>query len=388
MAATGPGAPILIWTAGTGGGHRGVARAIVEAAQRLALPAGSIRVDEPLERASPAVRRLLAAYGPLVRHAPLAWGGLFHLTQAPALGRLVAAGFERALVPALRAELVSQPVAVVLVVHPLLVGPALAARAALPGTVPAPAVVVLVTDLAGGHRSWAHPSADWTLTASEEATRWARGAGVSPRRTRMVGLPVHPDLAGPPPDAGPRRRLRIALGLDPDRFAVLVTGGGEGAGPVAATVGRLLCSGLAIQVAVVCGRNRRLAARLAGWRAPVPLRVAGWVDDMPGWLRAADLVVGKAGPSSVAETAAAGLPLLLVGALPGQERPNLRLVEGAGFGAPVRAQDLVRTVAQLSAPGSGRYRAMCAAARLWGRPGAAFTTVELLASLASARPTP
>ncbi len=387
MSVSGAPPPLLVWTAATGGGHRGVATAIVEAALRSGARPGTIRTSEPLERASPALRRVLAAYGPLVRHAPLAWGGLFHLTQAAPLGRAVAVALERLLLPALRAELVQGRPRAVLILHPLLVGPAVAARRSLPRGIAPPPLVVLVTDLAGGHRSWIDPGVDWTLTASAAATRWAQGSGTPPDRTVEVGLPVHPDLAGPAPGTRARRALRRALGLDPDRFLVLITGGAEGAGPMAAAASRLLRSGLPIQLAVVCGRNRRLAARLRRWAAPLPIRVAGLVDDMPRWLQAADLVVGKAGPSSVAEAAAAGLPLLVTGALAGQERPNIALVEREGFGQAVTVTGLARAVGQLAAPGSPRYAAMREEARRWGRPRAAFTVAELLGRVGGTPPT-
>ncbi len=386
MATSRPSAPVLIWTAGTGGGHQGVARAIAAAA-RCQHPGRPVQVDEPLERASPTLRRLLALYGPLVRRSPWAWGGLFHLTEAPGVRPLLAAGLDRAAAPALRAELERRRPAVVCVVHPLLVAPALAARAQLAAG-DRPPVVVLVTDLAGAHRSWAHPGADLTLTGSPDAAGWAVRAGVPADRIEVPGLPVHPALADPGPGPTARRRLRAALGLHPDRFCVLVTGGGEGASPLAAATARLAWSGLPIQLAVVCGRNRRLAARLERWRPPVPLRVVGWAEDMVGWLRAADLVVGKAGPSTVAEAAAAGLPLLLLGALPGQERPNLELVTRAGFGRPARGAALVRLVAQVAVPGSAAYAAMRAAARSWSRPQAAVTVVDRLLALAGPPPAP
>ncbi|HUY96208.1 MAG TPA: glycosyltransferase [Verrucomicrobiae bacterium] len=373
---------LLVWTAGTGGGHRGVAAAITQAASALPGLAGRVKTSEPLERASPALRRVLSAYGPLVRYAPLAWGGLFHLTQGHGVRSALEAGLGRLLVPVLRAELIREQPQAVVVLHPLLVASAVAARRALPATVSRPAIVVLVTDLAGGHPSWVDPAVDRTLTASVAASRWARSLGAPPDRITLVGLPVHPALADPAPDAADRRALRISLGLDPELFCVLLSGGAEGAGPIASAAACLLRSNLPLQLAVICGRNHILAQRLRRWRAPRPMRIAEFVEDVPSWLRSADVVVGKAGPSSVAEAAAAGLPVLVTSALPGQERPNVALIEEEGFGASVPVRRLAEVVASLAAPGSARYQAMAAAARRWGRPRAAVTVAGLLAELA------
>ncbi len=58
----------------------------------------------------------------------------------------------------------------------------------------------------------------------------------------------------------------------------------------------------------------------------------GFVDNMADWLRAAEVVVGKAGPGTIAEAACCGVPLLLTGYVPGQEEGNAEFVIAAGSG--------------------------------------------------------
>jgi UDP-N-acetylglucosamine:LPS N-acetylglucosamine transferase len=110
-------------------------------------------------------------------------------------------------------------------------------------------------------------------------------------------------------------------------------------------------------------------------------------------LAAADLVVGRAGSSTLAETSAFGLPMVVVpypyaGA---HQRANAaELVDG---GAALYVEDdafdspaLLDAVAILDDP--VRHASMAAAARSVARPNAADAVAEVLLALAERRPPP
>ena len=56
--------------------------------------------------------------------------------------------------------------------------------------------------------------------------------------------------------------LRRSLGLREEAFLVLLTGGGEGSGGLAAGTAAILRRFADVDVVAVCGRNRRLQRRL------------------------------------------------------------------------------------------------------------------------------
>jgi 1,2-diacylglycerol 3-beta-galactosyltransferase len=66
---------------------------------------------------------------------------------------------------------------------------------------------------------------------------------------------------------------------------------------------------------------------------------------MPDFMRAADFIITKAGPGTIAEALNAHLPIILYSKLPGQEDGNVTFVvdEGAGIWAP-KPQEVVRTL--------------------------------------------
>jgi UDP-N-acetylglucosamine--N-acetylmuramyl-(pentapeptide) pyrophosphoryl-undecaprenol N-acetylglucosamine transferase len=148
-------------------------------------------------------------------------------------------------------------------------------------------------------------------------------------RAEYVGLPIRTMISGL--DRAARRdEARASFGLDPDRPTLLVTGGSQGARrlneSVSAAAAALAAAG--VQVLHVAGpRGEATPAR-----TDVPYVVVPFVDRMDLAYAAADLVLCRAGASSVTEAAVVGLPAILV-PLPignGEQPRNARPVVDAG----------------------------------------------------------
>jgi 1,2-diacylglycerol 3-beta-galactosyltransferase len=365
--AAGP-VPLLLLAPATGGGHRSAAAAVAEAV-RQGYPGRFIPVVcDPLAGPGAArpLRWIARGYGPLIRYAPWLWGLLYRATDSRPAARLL-----HLAVAALAGRLVTEAVAgwdpaAIVSFHPLTGHAAVRARdAAAPG---AP-VVTVVTDLGPPHATWTWPRADRTVPAA------------------AAGVPVGPRSAAAPPGPAERAALRGRLGHPGARFLVVAAGGAEGAGRLArraAAIARRLPD---VEVAVICGRNRRLRRRLdkLAARRGGRLSVHGFVTDMAAWLRAADVVVTKAGPGTIAEAACCGAAMLLTCRLPGQERGNPGQVTAAGAGMYLpRTGRLVAGVARLRDDAAALAAMRAASARL-ARPDAAAGIAAVVAGLAGAR---
>ncbi len=165
---------------------------------------------------------------------------------------------------------------------------------------------------------------------------------------------------------------------------MLVTGGAEGSGGIYRRAAAILREVHDVDVAVICGRNRRLRRRMhrLAARAGGRLAVRGFVGNMADWLRSADIVVGKAGPGTIAEATCCAAPLVLTSYLPGQEEGNAAFVVSAGAGryAP-GLRDLVAEIRRLRRDPAA-LAAMRAASAGLSRPGAAAEIARVLAGLA------
>ncbi|MGH7608748.1 MAG: MGDG synthase family glycosyltransferase [Candidatus Dormibacteria bacterium] len=371
-------AAVQIWTMGTGGGHRSVARALAGALEAEAGRLLAVSVDDPTELGIGATaRRLSHAYGPLIRSWPQLWGLLFQGFSGPGARRSLDRFLRAQLGPAMTASTRARAPQVVVSCHPLLTLPAWHAAQACPQP---PALVTLMTDLGGGHEHWVRPVPHLLLAATPEAVSWCRGHGLPESRLRLTGLPVDPALAAVP--GASRQHRRQSLGLAPDPICVLVSGGAEGAGQIWRWTRWLQAIRPPLQVVVACGRNRRLAARLHRSAAPGRVRVLGHQDCLTPWLQAADVYLGKAGPSSLAEAAAAGLAILLAGALPGQEAANDRILVRAGAGRRISGRrELEAVLARLRQPGDPLLGELRTGAIAWSRPQAAAAAARAVLEL-------
>jgi 1,2-diacylglycerol 3-beta-galactosyltransferase len=375
--------PLLFLIADTGGGHRAAATAVAGQLATDRPGEFDIAIVDPVATASPgALGRTADLYGPLTQHARWLWAVMYHATNSATAVSLMRRSALRPVRETVERLVTTQRPATVVSFHPLLNH--LAAEVVHAGPTPVP-VITVITDLVDVHAGWACRDVDAVVIPSPGGLDRCRRAGIPAHRCHQLGLPVDAAFARPFPDVDERRALRRRLGLADDRFTVLVCGGADGSGPLRARARALAASGLDVGLAVVCGRNNRARRRLSGLRdadgRPVPVR--GFVDNMADWMRAADVVVTKAGPGTITEALCSGLPMLLTWYIPGQERGNLEWLVDIGAGRYVpRSGELVDAIAELCAPGSPGLAAMRAAVAAAARPEATARIAALIADMA------
>mmetsp|Transcript_17033 Transcript_17033/g.18394 ORF Transcript_17033/g.18394 Transcript_17033/m.18394 type:complete len:247 (+) Transcript_17033:140-880(+) len=169
-----------------------------------------------------------------------------------------------------------------------------------------------------------------------------------------------------------KQDLKVDLDLDNNIPMVLVMGGGEGVGSLRQIVKEMYLSffdnNIDATICVVCAKNQELkqAFENTNWEQVVTSRSKtslssavdllkrkldggdepehspsqgnvtvlplGFVTRMAEYMAAADVLITKAGPGTIAEAASMGLPVLLTNFLPGQEAGNVGLVSEQGFG--------------------------------------------------------
>ena len=221
---------------------------------------------------------------------------------------------------------------------------------------------------------WFQKNVDKLYVASERLFNEARKrAGTPEENIVRSGLPIRHEFAVQKEKLGDRtsdggklyqREIRETLGLSPDKSVVLIMGGGEGVGSLSdivdETYTEMTRKGVDGTICVVCGRNEKLRTQLSerkwdevvsakrkgsrrkkiknffkkvrrSYRIEESLRKAaerealhlptrkgdvdvvglGFVNNMAEYMSAADILVTKAGPGTIAEAAAVGLPIML-----------------------------------------------------------------------------
>ncbi|HEX6538178.1 MAG TPA: UDP-N-acetylglucosamine--N-acetylmuramyl-(pentapeptide) pyrophosphoryl-undecaprenol N-acetylglucosamine transferase [Candidatus Dormibacteraeota bacterium] len=213
-------------------------------------------------------------------------------------------------------------------------------------------------------------------TSYDETARHLRGA-----RAVLTGNPIRPEV-----------RVLVGAPLGERCTRILVTGGSQGAHTlnvaVAGCVRALLESNSDLRVTHQCGARDADAMSEAAAALPDHLRqrylVRPFFDDMGRHIAGSDLVVMRAGGSSLAECSALGRPMILV-PYPharGHQRHNAEPYAAAG--AAVLLEDERCTPETLQATIGGvvgdpeSWRRMAEASRGMGKPDAADRVVRLI----------
>jgi UDP-N-acetylglucosamine--N-acetylmuramyl-(pentapeptide) pyrophosphoryl-undecaprenol N-acetylglucosamine transferase len=227
------------------------------------------------------------------------------------------------------------------------------------------------------NRLLARPARTVALSFADAARMLPRSA-----RTVVTGNPVREEILAV---ATERDRLEkeavVELELETDRRTIVVFGGSQGAlhvnRSVVDAVPRLARDD--VQLVLLTGRAHADAVRASiGGSPPVPVRVIPFLERMELAYAVADLVVARAGATTVAEIAISGVASILIPypyATGRHQEANARALQRAG-GASVIMDDALdgavlaeRVGAFLDAPDT--LRSMGERARSWSRPEAA-----------------
>jgi 1,2-diacylglycerol 3-beta-galactosyltransferase len=369
---------ILLLMADTGGGHRSCAEAVLESLRRRAGDQYAVEMVDVLSGYAPfPFNKLDAIYPHMTRFSKVTWEPAYRFTNTPDRARFLIRTAWPIAQEAAHKVLISHPADLIVSFHPLYNYAMLWAKEKENNLTP---MATVVTDLATGHAMWCAPGMVRYMVPTEQAARLASEYGLQRDQIEVTGLPVSrrfTELTG-----RPKQEVRRNLDLEPDMPTVLLMGGGQGMGRMYSVARALASTKIEFQLIIVAGRNPQLKLQLqmADWK--IPVRIFGFTREIPVLMAASDILVTKAGPSTVAEAMAMGLPMILSGYIPGQEDGNMEIVvQGkAGVYAPTPKQ-MAQTLREWLAPGSLTLAEYAQAARQMGRPYAADKVADTICKL-------
>lgn len=365
---------ILILSATFGGGHWSAANALKEYYAAHYSDEVEVHVIDFFEEFVPSLNVLARfAYQQSVQFFPVAYGTFFELSNKlptnPVVHELRIMGMARA------SSFIAQwrPDAVIST-FPVAGGVVADIKAGRPLV-----SATVITDF-GAHRTWLHPATDLYFVACDEVREDLIIRGIPWDRVAVSGIPIREGFSQ---DVG-RTECLEGFGLA-DRYTVLLAPAGGSASDAAALASDIADAG--IQVAAFSGRSERLRRRLdmAAQRRTL-LKVFGFIEEMPRMMRAADVLVGKAGGLTVSEALAKRLPLLIFNPVPGQEVYNVDFLVNYGAGLWCRDEEDVVEKVRFLATHPERLDQMSENAGALGKPAAARAVCErVLASVRAGR---
>ncbi len=202
------------------------------------------------------------------------------------------------------------------------------------------------------------------------------------RKVRITGNPIREEIL-----KSDRERALRDLKLHPKRFNLLVFGGSRGARAINYCLARILKKGLLegkdLQIILLTGFPDFEYLIQAARGSRVPLSIRPYLHNMAQAYGAADLVVSRAGATTLAELTACGLPAILIPyphATNRHQEQNARLLEKEGAAMVILERDLspekladsiLRLMRDIE-----RLERMREKSRGLGRPGATDRIIE------------
>eukprot|EP00633_Aureoumbra_lagunensis_P002748 CAMPEP_0197290352 /NCGR_PEP_ID=MMETSP0890-20130614/7574_1 /TAXON_ID=44058 ORGANISM="Aureoumbra lagunensis, Strain CCMP1510" /NCGR_SAMPLE_ID=MMETSP0890 /ASSEMBLY_ACC=CAM_ASM_000533 /LENGTH=429 /DNA_ID=CAMNT_0042762301 /DNA_START=315 /DNA_END=1604 /DNA_ORIENTATION=+ len=335
----------------TGGGHRASAQALGHALERLYPSKIEYEILDIWTEYAPWPYKKFVPWYAYVAKRPLMWRALWSYARFPLTRRVQEFSarvqcfddFEKAFRD-------REPLDAVVSVHPLCQTLPLRVVRKLDKEQNRPETpfVTVVTDLASAHPTWFHKDVDACFVPSDAVAKIAKKVGLQDEKIKQHGLPLR--HAFWEPETRPKAQMRKTLSLPENMETALLVGGGDGVGRISslakvigkelgkeeATFGKKKISKQSehnnknqqFSLVIICGRNEEAQRELEAydWPANVHATILGFVKNIDEYMAAADCLITKAGPGTIAEASTRGLPTLISSYLPGQEFGNVQYV--------------------------------------------------------------
>jgi len=190
-------------------------------------------------------------------------------------------------------------------------------------------VISILTDLATVHHIWFNSEVDIYIVPNEIVKNLAIKSGVTKDKIHVIGIPVDPKISK---NTKNKQELRKELNLLENKITIFAVGSKREEN-LLESLNMLNHSGFDIQLIVSAGNDKSLLQELKDVVWHINTKLYEYIEDMPSYLLASDLVISKAGGLIVTEALACGLPLIMVSIIPGQETGNANyVIEGnAGY---------------------------------------------------------
>lgn len=200
---------------------------------------------------------------------------------------------------------------------------------------------------------WCNPKANFTICPTEEAKEVCLKYGVPENRIRVFGFPVRQRFT-----AHLREQLESGSGILQLQYIpsyplqFMIMSGGEGSGNMS-RLARILLKNFDCHVRLICGRNKILQKALEHTLAEKyrgRVEILGFTEHIEELMLATDLIFIRASPNTLTEAVMCNVPVVITGALPGQEEGNPAYVQKHGLGVVCAdPKELKKTVADLLA---------------------------------------
>lgn len=191
--------------------------------------------------------------------------------------------------------------------------------------------VSVITDSMAIHKSWTYGNPDFFIVPNEDSKISLTSFGIPEKRIKILGYPVSHRFFRCPSsldfqkqwNLSPKRKtllLILSTGLRWSKVKKIIRAIKES-------------KHKKMQLIIICGTHERWKKKLEKISWPWPTHITGWTKEFHTLIHGSDVVLTKAGGATVMECVSSGKPMMIIGAIPGQEIGNAMLVQKYNLGA-------------------------------------------------------
>jgi len=363
---------VLILTADAGFGHRSAAIAIQEAIKIRYSQDIYSEIFNPMDdkHVPNFLRETQSDYDKWVREVPELYRFGYQVSDGAIPSTIMESILTVLMFEALRTVIDNFSPNLIVTTYPLYQAPLNAVLAVNNLSIP---IMTVLTDITSLHRIWFNPDVDLFVVPNSYVEEMAINYGIQAQKIVNYGIPVHPRISLIKQN---KNQLRQELGWKLDQITILAVGSRR-VEHFNEMLDILNHSGFQIQLVIIAGKDEELFTHLQKLEWHQKAIIYEFVEEMPKFLKAADIILCKAGGLIVTESLASGLPLLLIDVIPGQETGNAEFVVENGAGFWIKNQiDLLINICHLLQNEKKQLTEMQKIAYRLGKPDAAFLIAE------------
>ncbi|QNU65710.1 glycosyltransferase [Ruminiclostridium herbifermentans] len=216
--------------------------------------------------------------------------------------------------------------------------------------------VTFVADLVSISPLWADKRANCIICPTEEAKERCIGFGVAEENIKVFGFPVRSRFT----KHISQKISKPSYILD-NPMQCLVMSGGEGSGDMG-SIAKTLLDNFNCNVNIIAGRNKSLKEKLnktLSLQYPGRINILGYTSNIEEYMLTSDIAFTRGSPNVMMEAVACNVPLIITGALPGQEQENPDFAEKNNLGIVCKdISNLYEIVSELLADNGKKLNAI------------------------------
>lgn len=185
----------------------------------------------------------------------------------------------------------------------------------------------VVTDYAL-HSRWLHKDTDKYYVATAELEKEILSKGITPEQIEVSGIPIRSAFY----NINSHAASSLHKELNPGKKIVLISAGSYGVLSKIDEMAESLLAQCDCQLAIVCGRNRKLQDKLnTVFARNTKVHIFGFVEHIHELMAISSCIVTKAGGLTLSEALTLQLPVFIFKPFAGQEKENALYFENKGI---------------------------------------------------------